>query len=210
MKSLYDTTWSWGSFCEVLCFESSVHEHGFENICKMAVSHLVSTSIFLTHCGLVMKPYCGRSGPALVQVVACCLMPPSNYLYQRWPIISEVLWHSSESNSTVSVILYNESEDGTSELTHWGWVTHIWVSKLTIIGLDNGLLPGWCQAIIWTNAGIWLIEPLETEFNGILINSYIFIKEDIFENVIWEMAAILCGPHCVNPWHAGSELSRLN
>ena len=30
----------------------------------------------------------------------------------------------------------------TSFLTHWGRVTHICVSKLTIIGSDNGLLPG--------------------------------------------------------------------
>ena len=29
---------------------------------------------------------------------------------------------------------------------HWG---HICVGKLTIIGSDNGLAPGWCQAIIW-------------------------------------------------------------
>ena len=42
-----------------------------------------------------------------------------------------------------------------SKLTHWGWVTHICVSKLTIIGSDNGLSPDWCQAI-WTNAGIML------------------------------------------------------
>ena len=33
-------------------------------------------------------------------------------------------------------------------LTHWGRVTHICVSKLTIIGSDNGLSPGRCQAII--------------------------------------------------------------
>ena len=39
-------------------------------------------------------------------------------------------------------------------LTHWNRVTPIWVSKLTIIGLDNGLEPGRRQAIIWTNAGI--------------------------------------------------------
>ena len=42
-------------------------------------------------------------------------------------------------------------------LTHWGRVTHICVSKLTIIGSDNGLSPGRRQAIIWTNAGILLI-----------------------------------------------------
>ena len=33
-------------------------------------------------------------------------------------------------------------------LSHWGRVTHICVSKLTIIGSDNGLLPGRRQAII--------------------------------------------------------------
>ena len=39
-------------------------------------------------------------------------------------------------------------------LTHWGRVTHLCVSKLTIIGSDNGLSPDRRQAIIWTNAGI--------------------------------------------------------
>ena len=46
---------------------------------------------------------------------------------------------------------------------------NICVGKLTIIGSDNGLLPGWYQAIIWTNAGILLIGPLGTNFNEILI-----------------------------------------
>ena len=54
-------------------------------------------------------------------------------------------------------------------LTHWGRVTHICVGKLTIIGSDNGLSPGRCQAIIWTNAGILLIRPLGTNFSEILI-----------------------------------------
>ena len=38
----------------------------------------------------------------------------------------------------------------------------IYVSKLTIIGSDNGLSPGRRQAIIWTNASILLIWPLGT------------------------------------------------
>ena len=54
-------------------------------------------------------------------------------------------------------------------LTHWGRVTHICVSKLTIIGSENGLSPGRRQAIIWTNAGMLLIWPLGTNFNEILI-----------------------------------------
>ena len=59
-------------------------------------------------------------------------------------------------------------------LTHWGRVTHICVSKLTIIGLDNGLSPGRRQAIIWTNAGIKLIGPLGTNLSEILIEIFIF------------------------------------
>ena len=63
-------------------------------------------------------------------------------------------------------------------LTHWGRVTHICVSKLTIIGSDNGLSPGRRQAIIWTNSGILLIRTLGTNFSEILgeIHSFSFLK----------------------------------
>ena len=57
-------------------------------------------------------------------------------------------------------------------LTHW--VTHICVSRLTIIGSDNGLSPGRRQAIIWTNAGILLIRPLGTNFNEMWIEILAF------------------------------------
>ena len=56
----------------------------------------------------------------------------------------------------------------TWSLTHWGQVTHICVSKLTIIGSDNGSSPERCQANIWTNAGILLIGTLGTNFSEIL------------------------------------------
>ena len=59
-------------------------------------------------------------------------------------------------------------------LTHWGRVTHICVSKLTIIGSDNGLSPGRRQAIIWINARILLIRPLGTNFSEILIRIQTF------------------------------------
>ena len=62
---------------------------------------------------------------------------------------------------------------GLNELTQW--VMHMWVNKLTIIVSDNGLLPGQCQAIIWTNAGILLIGPLGTNFSEILIEIYTFL-----------------------------------
>ena len=64
---------------------------------------------------------------------------------------------------------------GLHELTHWGRVTHICISKLTLIGSDNGLSPGRHQAIIWTNAGILLIGPLVTIFREILIKIYSFL-----------------------------------
>ena len=54
-------------------------------------------------------------------------------------------------------------------LTHWGRVTHICISKLTIIGSDNGLSPGRRQAIIWTSDGILLNGPLGTNFSEIVI-----------------------------------------
>ena len=63
---------------------------------------------------------------------------------------------------------------GHYELTHWGQETHIYVSKLTIIGTDNGLSPGRGRAIIWTNAGIVLIGTSGTNFRVILseINAF--------------------------------------
>ena len=63
---------------------------------------------------------------------------------------------------------------GRSMWTHWGQVTHICVSKLTIIGPDNGLPPDRRQAIIWTNAGILLIGLLGTNFSEILIEILTF------------------------------------
>ena len=66
----------------------------------------------------------------------------------------------------------------TTTLTHWGRERHICVSKLTIIGSNNGLSPGRRQAIIWTNAGILLIRPLGTNFNEMLveIRTFSFMK----------------------------------
>ena len=61
-----------------------------------------------------------------------------------------------------------------SVLTHWGRVTHICVTELTIIGSDNGLSPGRRQAIIWTNAGILLTGALGTNVSEILIKIYTF------------------------------------
>ena len=80
-------------------------------------------------------------------------------------------------------------------LTHWGRVTHIYASlNWVIIGSDNGLSPVRRQAIIWTNAGILLIEPLGTNFREILIG----IQTFSFKNVVCKMASFLSRPQWVN------------
>ena len=43
------------------------------------------------------------------------------------------------------------------------------MGNATNIGSDNGLVPGRRQAIIWTNAEIWLLALLQTNFMEILI-----------------------------------------
>ena len=70
-----------------------------------------------------------------------------------------------------------------SELTHRGRDTHICVGNLNSIGSDKGLSPGRHQAIILTNAGILLIEPLGTNFSGISIEIQTFSFKKMRLNV---------------------------
>ena len=67
---------------------------------------------------------------------------------------------------------YSGSNQDTHFLTHWGQVTHICVSKLTIIGSDNGFSPGRRQAII--NIVNWI----GTNFSEIFVE--IFLQENAF------------------------------
>ena len=100
------------------------------------------------------------------------------------------------SNSVVSPILLSFK----FLLTQWGRVAHICISKLTIIGSDNGLSPGRRQAIIWTNAGILLIRHSGTNVSEILSKIHIFIQENELKNVIYKydkMVAILSCPQCI-------------
>ena len=56
---------------------------------------------------------------------------------------------------------------------------YIYVSKLAIIGADDGLSPGRRQTIFWTNAWIWYIllymtDPLGTKLGENLIETDTF------------------------------------
>ena len=78
-------------------------------------------------------------------------------------------------------------------LTHWGRVTHICASELTIIGSDNGLSPGRRQAIIWNNAWLLLIEPSGTNFSEISIG----IQTFSFKKMHLNMSSAKWRPFCL-------------
>ena len=72
-------------------------------------------------------------------------------------------------------------------------MTHICVSKLTIIGSDNGLSPDRRRAIIWTNAGLLLIGPLGRNFNEISIEIHKFS----FKTIHLKMSSGKWRPSCL-------------
>ena len=84
-------------------------------------------------------------------------------------------------------------EDLTQRLTHWGRVTHICISKLTIIDSDNGLSPGRRQAIIWANAGILLIRTSGTNFSEISSEIHTFS----FKKTHSKMSSVKWRPFCL-------------
>ena len=79
------------------------------------------------------------------------------------------------------------------DLTHWGQVTHICVSELTIIGSNKVLSPGRRQAIIWNNAGLLLIEPLGTNVSEISIG----IQTFSFKKMHLNMSSAKWHPFCL-------------
>ena len=78
-------------------------------------------------------------------------------------------------------------------LNYWGRVTHICVSKLSTIGSDNGLTPGWRQAIIWTNGETLLSRTFGTNFNEISSEIHTFS----FKKMHLEMSSAKWRPFCL-------------
>ena len=120
-------------------------------------------SMFLYHCCILLEI---KLTTTTARSEHGAYRAASHYLNQRWL----VYWRIYASL-------------GLTELTHWGRVTHICVSKLTIIGSDNGLSPGRRQANIWNNAGLLLIEPLGTNFSVISIGFQIFSFKEMHLNM---------------------------
>ena len=87
------------------------------------------------------------------------------------------------------------SKLGHALLTHFPLVTHVCVSKLIIIGSDNGSSPVRRQAIIRTICWNIVNWKRRNKFQwNQMRNSYIFSQEDACENVVWKLAAILSWP----------------
>ena len=117
------------------------------------------------------------------------------FFYRHWqnpflPVLFAAISLGGVYMSTCSAITHNWSS-----LTHWGRVTYIYINKLTIIWSGNGLLPGRCQAIIWTNVRLLLIEPLGTNFSEILIEIYTFS----FKKMHLKMSSAEFRPFCLGP-----------
>ena len=87
----------------------------------------------------------------------------------------------------------NQTVLGWTLLTHWGRVMYIFVHNLAIIGSDNGLSPGQCQAIIGSNAAILLIRNLGTNFNEIISEIHTFS----FKKIQLKMSSVKWRPFCV-------------
>ena len=112
---------------------------------------------------------CVILGTVLLKLFNLTLIPVCTRSYmpsKGWNEYSYPFW-----NFNCAIFSSNCSECG---LTHWGRVTHICVSRLTITSSDIGLSPGWRQAIIRTNARILLIGPWGTNFSDNLIEILTF------------------------------------
>ena len=138
--------------------------------------------------------------------MACCLTAPSHYLNQCWLIIRGVLWHTSESSfAEIAQGIdsgYEFEEDILKNIfksPRGQWVNSslieaercIYASpNEAIIGLDTDLLPGRCQAIIWTNDGLLSIGRLQTYFSEILIKIH-------WRKCIWKCCLQKGRPSCL-------------
>ena len=74
-------------------------------------------------------------------------------------------------------------------------MTHIFISRLAIIGSNNGLSPGRHQATIWTNAGILSIGPSGTIFSEISIENHTFS----FKKLHLKISSAKWWPFCLRP-----------
>ena len=119
-----------------------------------------------------------RIGLTLVQVMACCLMVPSNCLNQFWLIISEVLWHSPVGNF--------------SQCSRY---LSLMIISSKITNLEYSCICSW--PVSYLIVALWCYGQLLFRNRNLYQNTMILIQWNAFENVIWKMAVILPLTQCV-------------
>ena len=128
----------------------------------------------------------------MVQVMAWCHQATNHYLSQCWP--RSLSPYGITRPQWVNEKCLKVSPTKCCILTHWGRVLHIYASvNQTIIGSDNGLSPGQRQAILWTNAAIFLIGPLGINFSEILME----IQTFSFKKLRLKMSSAKWRPSCL-------------
>ena len=121
-------------------------------------------------------------------------------LFSMWPsfhainILDKLGFISTDTTFSVTcaigrvnkiIFYFGKQHSDWGHLIHWGRVMHICISKLTLIGSDDGLLPGWQHAIIWTYTGMLLIGPLGTNLSEILIEIYTFSSREMHLKILY-------------------------
>ena len=128
---------------------------------------------------LVDSPH---KGPVMWKVFPChdIIMPDKKCMYPDW---RDCLHYSMiTTKPTCDICLH--------QLIGTEWCIYASVNY-TIIASDNGLLPVWHQAIIWTNVGLLLIVPFGTYFSEMMEN-FSFKKTNL------KMLAAKWRPFCLS------------
>ena len=99
----------WRPFClglNVLTHHGLVMPHGASWVI-IGLGHHGSSPVphqVISWTNFDLLPWWHKSRLTMTQVMACCLIAPSHYLNQCWPIISKVQWHSSGCNAILQEI----------------------------------------------------------------------------------------------------------
>ena len=84
------------------------------------------------------------------------------------------------------------------------WPLHYLLKIKVIIVSDNGFTPVCHQTIIWINAGLLLIGPMEINFTETLIKNNIFHSRNLFKNGHSKMPAVI-----PRPWWDVAQLTAI-
>ena len=113
-------------------------------------------------------------------------------LTDHWYIKCEYIRLSRNSESLYAIQEVPTDPSECIHLTHWGRVSHICASELTIIGSDSGLSRDRRQAIIWTGAGIFVNSNVRNKSQWDLkrnVIQFFFFQENAFERIVCKIAS---------------------